>query len=823
MQDWAVPVVYEAAPLVLLRPPERTAPLIKLTPTEPRSDDDSAARPGGLPRPPDVGFFGRDETLLALDRAFDSQPVVLLHAFAGAGKSATAAEFARWYQVTGGLDHPENPDWPGAVLWSSFEHHLTADGVIGMAGDYFSGLLEANGIPWQAVTKPGQRRDIVMQILTQLPVLWVWDNVEPVTGFPAGTASHWTSAEQGKLIDLLRDLARNARCKVLLTSRRDEHTWLGDLPARVQLPAMPMRESLQLAAAVAARHGHTIGAVDWRPLLRYAAGNPLTITVLVGQTLRENLTTSEEIKEFVAQVRAGEAQLEESEDAALGRAHSLAASLSYGFARAFSNAERAQMAVLHLFRGTATVDALHVMGNQDALGDDAVPELATLDRETGTALLDRAAGIGLLESLGHGYYRIHPALPWYFTTLFTTAYGQPHTPGAKRAARAYTRAIGALGNHYHRQAEEGREAQVVLLLGAEEANLLHALDLARASGLWSAETGSLQGLSVLYPRTGRAGEWAQLVTAITPDFTDPATGGPLPGREREWNLIGEYRMRLAREARDWPAATALQTTRIAWNRDQAAEALTVPQASLTSAQRIDIRNLAIALGQLGNILLMQDDPGCLPYFQEDLALAQRIGDRSAQALAAGGLGNAYLKVPGLRNLDQAENWFQHSLSLRLDRDRLGRARCLCSLGEVAMMRFDDALAAGAAEPVPREHITAAWRIYQEALDLSPADYYADRGLIEYQLGVVCARAGDAPQALRHFQQAILHKEASGDIYGAGQARENIAVLLQRAGRVNDAMLYARAALANFEQAGPGATANAGRTRQLIARLDEDSG
>ena len=83
-----------------------------------------------MPRPPDAGFFGRDETLLALDRAFDAQPVVLLHAFAGAGKSATAAEFARWYQATGGLDNPEHPEWgPGPVLWSSFEQHLTADRV----------------------------------------------------------------------------------------------------------------------------------------------------------------------------------------------------------------------------------------------------------------------------------------------------------------------------------------------------------------------------------------------------------------------------------------------------------------------------------------------------------------------------------------------------------------------------------------------------------------------------------------------------------------------------------------------------------------------
>ena len=71
-----------------------------------------------MPGPPDAGFFGRDETLLALDRAFDTQQMVLLHAFAGAGKSSTAAEFARWYHTTGGLDHPAELASPGPVLWS---------------------------------------------------------------------------------------------------------------------------------------------------------------------------------------------------------------------------------------------------------------------------------------------------------------------------------------------------------------------------------------------------------------------------------------------------------------------------------------------------------------------------------------------------------------------------------------------------------------------------------------------------------------------------------------------------------------------------------
>jgi tetratricopeptide (TPR) repeat protein len=822
LQDWAVPVVYEAAPLELLRPPKRTAPLIKVDPTDTGAPA-SPARPGELPRPPDAGFFGRDETLLALDRAFDTQRTVLLHAYAGAGKSSTAAEFARWYQATGGLDLPGSPDWPGAVLWSSFEHHLTADRVIGTAGDFFATLLEKSGIAWHAVTDPGQRRSIVLQVLAQLPVVWVWDNVEPVTGFPAGRRSDWTQGEQDELADLLRDLARQTMCKVLLTSRRDERAWLGDLPARVRLTAMPMRESLQLAAALAERHGHSTAGADLRPLLRYAAGNPLTITVLIGQALRENLSTTGGIENFVIRLHAGEAQLEEGEDAALGRTRSLAASLSYGFDQAFTSAERAQLAVLHLFRDTVDVDSLRLMGEPDADGEGAVSECAGLTQNTGIALLDRAAEIGLLSTLGSGFYQIHPALPWYFTTLFTRTYGQSGDRAAQRAIRAYVRVIGLLGDLYHDQASKGQTAQVMGVLGAEEANLRHALQLAHASGMWDEALGCLQGLSVFYARTGQAGQWARLVADVTADVTDMATERPLPGRELEWSTVTSYRAQLARETRDWPTATTLLEGLIAWLRIQAAPLLDIPAADLNPAERYKIGNLAAALNEFGNVLLMRDDPGCLPIYQEAIGLYQRIGERMEEAQDAGSLGNAYMIVPELQDFDRAEYWFRHSLSLRPDSDKVGRARNFRSLGRLATARFDLAREAGEAESVLREHLNAALESFQQALELTPANDHEQQATAQSQLGAIYRRAGNTGRALRHYQQSIQHAEARDDIYAAGEARYNIALLFAGVGRNSDALPYARAALQNFRQIGPGAGTAAADTEQLVAFLEERDG
>ena len=220
--------------------------------TRPRRGRNGLAWSAGLPAGPDAGFFGRDETLLALDRAFDDHRVVLLHAWAGAGKTSTVLEFARWYALTGGTD---------AVLFTSFEHHLTLARLLDQVGGQFGPALEAAGIQW-ATLDDGQRRDVALQVLAQVPVLWIWDNVEPVAGFPAGTPSAWTPGEQDELAGFLRDLA-GTRCQVLLTSRRDERGWLGDLPARVALPPMPMLERLELARAVA-RGSPAARGPSWR-------------------------------------------------------------------------------------------------------------------------------------------------------------------------------------------------------------------------------------------------------------------------------------------------------------------------------------------------------------------------------------------------------------------------------------------------------------------------------------------------------------------------------------------------------------------------------
>jgi tetratricopeptide (TPR) repeat protein len=119
-----------------------------------------------------------------------------------------------------------------------------------------------------------------------------------------------------------------------------------------------------------------------------------------------------------------------------------------------------------------------------------------------------------------------------------------------------------------------------------------------------------------------------------------------------------------------------------------------------------------------------------------------------------------------------------------------------------------------------EHLTTALDYCQQALALTPVGDHQSRAVAEGQLGNIYFRARDTSQALRHYQQALQHHEAREDIYEAGQTRYYIAVLLAGAGRVGDALLYARAALRNYQQAGPGAASQADLARQLVASLEQ---
>ncbi|MGH8898122.1 MAG: tetratricopeptide repeat protein [Egibacteraceae bacterium] len=546
--------------------------------------------------------------------------------------------------------------------------------------------------------------------------------------------------------------------------------------------------------------------------MEFTQGNPLTITVLVGQALRDGLTTRTQVEAFVARLRAGAATI--TDDAGQGRDRSLGASLNYGLDHAFTAPERAQLALLHLFQGFINVNVLCWMGDPDA--EQSVPEVLGLTREAGIGLLDRAAEIGLLTRHGAGFYSIHPALPWFFQQWFTHHYG----PASQQAAmRAYTNAVSILGNSYHNHYEAGRD-EVIVVLRVEEVNLLHARALARSHGWWPAVIGSMQGLTTLYGHTGRAGEWRRLVDELVPDLVNPDTDGPLPDREEQWPVVTRYRVELAIDSRDWATAERLQQASVTWHREQASAALAAPAEALDDLQRNRIRSLVVGVQVLGHLLRKQQQPGCVLHFEEAILLLRRIGARHDEAVVALSLGHAYKDIPGLRDLDQAEHWYRTSLELFDENDELGRGRCVAQVGGVALERFEEVRSAGAAGEELLGYLNRAIAAYRQALDLFPQDAVNELVVAHNQLGTIYAEAGDLDTALIHYRQAIHYEERGGDRYDAGQTRFNVAIALFCAGRLSDALLYAQAAFRDFKQVGAGATADIDMTQQLITRIQQ---
>jgi tetratricopeptide (TPR) repeat protein len=792
LQDWFVPVVYEADPIHLL-PPKDGATGLELNQ---RPELDPVLTNQALRRyVPDTGFVGRDETLLALDRAFDQHPVVLLHAYAGQGKTATAVEFARWYAQTGGLG-PQP-----VVLFTSFETHTDLTNALNQIGQ--QAIQD-----WGSVNEIAEKRRRIIQLLRQVPVLWIWDNVEPVAGFPAGTESTWTPKEQADLADFLKQikLDRATKAKVLLTSRRDEHEWLGGIPHRVEMPRMRNSDAASLARSLGTERQIAREEIaDWQPLLDYCHGNPLTLRVLAGQAIRKGLSGEQPIRDFIAAIRSGEQAIEDSDEKE-GRDKSLGASLDYGFRNAFKDDELPIIGLLHLFQGTVEVAALAVMGK----GDHALPELKGKSKEHLTSVLDRARDTGLLTHLGGTWYTIHPALPWFLRQLFARHYdGQQGRSAATAALWAWVEAIGALGDYYHNQFNEGNR-NIIQFLALEEANLLHARRTARRHGWWNPVTSAMQGLRALYEYQGRLSEWSRLVGEIRPDYCTP-DDAPIPGREDQYTFVMDYRVRLAREHdRDLVRAAALQEKVVVWDRQQAATALALPPATpLDPGQCNRIRTLGVSVFALGQILREQGSPGCVAAYEEDIRYAQRIQDTAGEAVDHFNLGHAYKDIPAIRNLDAAEAAYQRSLALHDPNDALGRSRCIKQIGMVHHERFKESCQRGEPPETVLKHAQAAEQYYLQALILRPPTALADLGPMHGQLGNLYKDVGQTESARDHYEKAAQYFEQTGDRYQAGQVRFNMAdMYLQAAGReaaparqrdlLRRARAYAEAALGDYQ-------------------------
>lgn len=109
--------------------------------------------------------------------------------------------------------------------------------------------------------------------------------------------------------------------------------------------------------------------------------------------------------------------------------------------------------------------------------------------------------------------------------------------------------------------------------------------------------------------------------------------------------------------------------------------------------------------------------------------------------------------------------------------------------------------------------------YHQALGLFPEDAVVSLATVHSQLGIIYGYADDLDTALTHYKKSIYYMKRSENSYGAGHNRFNAAISLALHEQLGDALLYAQAALRDYEHVGAGATADIDRTKQLIAFIE----
>lgn len=130
LQDWMVPVHYLRRDLRFpdLQPTPSVRGELSLAATLDRLHARGAAgdgrRPGDALASADR-FVGRDSLFYELELAARRQRVVVLHGPGGTGKTELAKAFGRWWQDTGGVEHP---NW---VIFHAFERAWRPSGWTG--------------------------------------------------------------------------------------------------------------------------------------------------------------------------------------------------------------------------------------------------------------------------------------------------------------------------------------------------------------------------------------------------------------------------------------------------------------------------------------------------------------------------------------------------------------------------------------------------------------------------------------------------------------------------------------------------------------------
>lgn len=248
LDDWFVPVLFQ----------EKDDPqLFQTTPARQTREDFTirlAARLGALPAAPDTGFIGRSRELLALQRLLRQDGTAryaVVRGQGGEGKTALAAEFARWLVRSQHIHR---------AAFVSVETHSTPRAVLDALGQQ---------VVNKAFSAAGDLDTAVQEVeraLREQPTLLVMDNMESILLPPflahetPEALSHEARQELHAILVLCARLLSVGETRLLFTSREALPEPFAAMRQRRELHQFNREDAVKLVERVLNAAGGDAGA-----------------------------------------------------------------------------------------------------------------------------------------------------------------------------------------------------------------------------------------------------------------------------------------------------------------------------------------------------------------------------------------------------------------------------------------------------------------------------------------------------------------------------------------------------------------------------------
>jgi tetratricopeptide (TPR) repeat protein len=451
LDDWFVPVLYQ----------EKDDPQLFTATPAPQTKEDLGARLrtrlGALPpEPVDTGFVGRSRDLLALERLLRQQRWAVVRGQGGEGKTALAAELARWLVRS---QQVRRAAFVSVELCSHKDAVLDALGGQLVGSDYSAAKYES---PEQALLP-------IERALREQPTLLVIDNMESVLLPPyldtPDLLSEEAALELQEILALAERLLRAGETRLVFTSREALPAPFDAQPQRWELRQLSKADAVALierslaAGESSAATGAEAGASalearreEIEALVDAVQGHARTLALLVPELRRRGVAaTQADLVELMEKMQGQVAQL--PTDDPRRREQSLFASVELSLRR-LSAANREGVRVLGVFHGGVDLDVLRAMtGWESAVVEGLAMELV---------------GTGLATANPYNHLSLNPALCPYLKASLSEEERQALTAGWLEAMSSYLRYL------YQQQRQNAELVATLTLL--ELPNLFALLD-----------------------------------------------------------------------------------------------------------------------------------------------------------------------------------------------------------------------------------------------------------------------------------------------------------------------------------------------------------